>query len=44
MRGLRRPVRFIKMDGEGAKPQVLRGAARILADDTPIILSELHPG
>jgi FkbM family methyltransferase len=41
--GLRRPIRFIKMDVEGAEPQVLRGAARILADDKPTILSELHP-
>ena len=40
---LRRPVRFIKMDVEGAEPQVLRGAARILAEDKPTILSELHP-
>ena len=40
---LRRPVRFIKMDVEGAEPQVLRGAARILAEDRPVILSELHP-
>jgi FkbM family methyltransferase len=40
---LRRPVRFIKMDVEGAEPQVLRGAAQILAADKPVILSELHP-
>ena len=40
---LRRPVRFIKMDVEGAEPQVLRGAARILSQDKPVILSELHP-
>ena len=40
---LRRSVRFIKMDVEGAEPQVLRGAARILAQDKPLILSELHP-
>ena len=40
---IRRPVRFIKMDVEGAEPQVLRGAARILKDDRPVILSELHP-
>jgi FkbM family methyltransferase len=40
---LRRPVRFIKMDVEGAEPQVLRGAARILAEDKPVMLSELHP-
>jgi len=40
---LRRPVRFIKMDVEGAEPQVLRGASRLIAEDRPIILSELHP-
>jgi FkbM family methyltransferase len=40
---LRRPVRLIKMDVEGAEPQVLRGAARLLKEDRPIILSELHP-
>jgi FkbM family methyltransferase len=40
---LRRPVRFIKMDVEGAEPQVLRGAARILEEDRPVILSEVHP-
>ena len=40
---MRRPVRFIKMDVEGAEPQVLRGAAKILAEDRPVILSELHP-
>jgi FkbM family methyltransferase len=40
---LRRPIRFIKMDAEGAEPQVLRGAQQILRDDRPVILSELHP-
>src|SRR4029453_7304809 len=40
---LRRPVRFIKMDVEGAEPQVIRGAERILREDRPAILSELHP-
>jgi FkbM family methyltransferase len=40
---IRRPVRFIKMDVEGAEPQVIRGAERILTDDRPLILSELHP-
>ena len=39
---LQRPVRFIKMDVEGAEPQVIRGAARILREDRPVILSELH--
>jgi FkbM family methyltransferase len=38
-----RPVRLIKMDVEGAEPQVLRGAERLLRDDRPTILSELHP-
>ena len=36
-------VRLIKMDVEGAEPQVIRGAARVLAEHQPIILSELHP-
>jgi FkbM family methyltransferase len=40
---LRRPVRFIKMDVEGAEPLVVRGATRLLAHDRPVILSELHP-
>jgi FkbM family methyltransferase len=40
---LQRPVRFIKMDVEGAEPQVLRGAATLLQRDRPLILSELHP-
>jgi FkbM family methyltransferase len=40
---LRRPVRFIKMDVEGAEPLVVRGAQRILKEDRPVILSELHP-
>jgi FkbM family methyltransferase len=40
---MRRPVRLIKMDVEGAEPQVIRGAARLLTEDRPLILSELHP-
>jgi FkbM family methyltransferase len=40
---LRRPVRFIKMDVEGAEPQVVTGADRMLREDRPLILSELHP-
>ena len=40
---IRRPVRFIKMDVEGAEPQVVRGAVRLLEEDRPIILSEVHP-
>jgi FkbM family methyltransferase len=40
---LRRPVRFIKMDVEGAEPQIVGGAEGILRTDRPTILSELHP-
>jgi FkbM family methyltransferase len=39
----RRPVRLIKMDVEGAEPQVLHGAAHLLKEDRPVILSEVHP-
>jgi FkbM family methyltransferase len=38
-----RPVRLVKMDVEGAEPQVLRGARRLLHEDRPVVLSELHP-
>jgi FkbM family methyltransferase len=40
---LQRPVRLIKMDVEGAEPLVIRGAARLLKEDRPTILSEIHP-
>jgi hypothetical protein len=40
---MKRPVSFIKMDVEGAEPQVIRGATRLLNDDRPPILAELHP-
>lgn len=40
---LRRPVRFIKIDVEGAELLVFRGARELLAADRPIILSEIHP-
>jgi FkbM family methyltransferase len=40
---IRRPVRFIKMDTEGAEPQVLAGARRLIEADRPMILTEVHP-
>jgi len=36
-------VRLIKMDVEGAEPQVINGASRLLREHRPVILSELHP-
>ncbi len=39
---LERPVRLIKMDVEGAEPLIVRGAARLLAEDRPAILAEVH--
>jgi hypothetical protein len=40
---LRRPVNFIKIDVEGAELLAFRGAKRLLKEDRPVILSELHP-
>jgi hypothetical protein len=40
---LPRPIRFTKIDVEGAEPLVMRGAERLLREDRPVILSELHP-
>jgi FkbM family methyltransferase len=40
---LPRPVSFIKIDVEGAEPQALRGASRLLREDRPVVLSEVHP-
>jgi FkbM family methyltransferase len=40
---IRRPVRFIKMDVEGAEPLVMKGASSLLRNDRPVVLSELHP-
>lgn len=39
---LRRPIAFVKMDIEGAEPLALEGAARLVQEDRPIFLSELH--
>ena len=41
---LRRPVSFVKMDVEGAEPQVVAGARQLLSEDRPLILCELHAG
>jgi FkbM family methyltransferase len=40
---LTRPVRLVKMDVEGAEPQIVKGSTRLLEEDRPLILSELHP-
>ena len=40
---VRRPVALIRIDVEGAEPQAMRGAERLLREDRPVILSELHP-
>ena len=40
---LRRPVSFVKIDVEGAEPLVIEGAQRLLRQDRPVVLSELHP-
>jgi FkbM family methyltransferase len=40
--GFKQPVRFIKIDVEGAEPLVFRGADALLRRDRPIILSELQ--
>jgi FkbM family methyltransferase len=40
---LRRPVRLIKIDIEGAEPLALGGARELLRADRPTILSEINP-
>jgi FkbM family methyltransferase len=39
---LERPIAFVKMDVEGAEPLALEGATRLVREDRPIFLSELH--
>jgi FkbM family methyltransferase len=38
-----RPVGFIKLDVKGAEPLALRGGARLLREDRPVVLSDVHP-
>ena len=38
-----RPVRFIKMDVEGAEHDVVRGGESVLRDDGPVVLFESNP-
>jgi FkbM family methyltransferase len=38
-----RPVAFIKLDVKGAEPLALRGGARLLREDRPVVLSDVHP-
>ncbi len=40
---LPRPVRFIKIDVEGAEPLAFRGARKLLRTDRPTILCEINP-
>jgi len=37
-----RPIRFVKLDIEGAEPLLVRGARELLSRDRPLILSEVH--
>jgi FkbM family methyltransferase len=37
------PIAFIKIDVEGAEPEVLRGAARLLRRDQPVVVFESAP-
>lgn len=41
--GVRRPVRLVKIDVEGAEPRVFHGAGAVLRDDRPFVISEVHP-
>jgi FkbM family methyltransferase len=38
-----RRIGFVKIDAEGAEALVLRGAQRLLSEDHPVVLVDLHP-
>ena len=38
------PIDLIKIDVEGAEPQVLKGMSKILESDRPVIFLEVLPG
>ena len=38
-----RRIGFVKIDAEGAEALVLRGAQRLLSEDRPVVLVDLHP-
>ncbi|MDH5478821.1 MAG: FkbM family methyltransferase [Nitrospinota bacterium] len=40
---IKRPVKFIKIDVEGAEPQALAGARETITRDKPVIMSEVFP-
>jgi len=37
-----RPIAFMRLDVEGAEALALRGASRVLAEDRPVLLVEVH--
>jgi len=39
---LRRPVRFVKIDVEGFECSVLEGMAQLLAEDAPVVVTEVN--
>ena len=40
--GVPKRLDFVKLDVEGAEPQVIRGSMNVLAKHKPIVLSEIH--
>jgi len=41
--GVRRPVKFVKLDVEGAELLVARGAQDLLRADRPVVMAEINP-